>query len=84
MNDAFEHIEFEVIKTPVEAKCRKLKEGYYLKDGIPHKKAWRGSRVETLPGGQDLGALSDMEYFMHNLHKGLYHGSRELDLDEDS
>lgn len=31
----------------------------------------RGSRVETLPGGQGLGELSDLEYFMNKVIRGL-------------
>jgi hypothetical protein len=31
----------------------------------------RGSRVETLPGGQGLGELSDLEYFMDKVIRGL-------------
>ena len=31
----------------------------------------RGSRVDTLPGGQGLGELSDLEYFMNKVIRGL-------------
>jgi hypothetical protein len=31
----------------------------------------KGSRVETLPGGQGLGELSDLDYFMDKLFRGL-------------
>lgn len=31
----------------------------------------RGSRVETLPGGQGLGELSDLEYFQKKVWRGL-------------
>lgn len=31
----------------------------------------RGSRVDTLPGGQGLGELSDLEYFMDKVFRGL-------------
>lgn len=31
----------------------------------------RGSRVETLPGGQGLGELSDLEFFMDKVLRGL-------------
>lgn len=31
----------------------------------------RGSRVETLPGGQGLGELSDLEYFQDKVYRGL-------------
>lgn len=31
----------------------------------------RGSRVETLPGGQGLGELSDLEYFQDQVFRGL-------------
>ena len=31
----------------------------------------RGSKVETLPGGQGLGELSDLEYFQHKIWRGL-------------
>lgn len=31
----------------------------------------RGSKVETLPGGQGLGELADLEYFQHKVWRGL-------------
>lgn len=31
----------------------------------------RGSRVETLPGGQGLGELTDLEYFQDKVYRGL-------------
>lgn len=31
----------------------------------------RGSRVETLPGGQGLGELADLEYFQNKVFRGL-------------
>lgn len=31
----------------------------------------RGSRVETLPGGESLGEISDLDYFKNKLYQGL-------------
>jgi len=38
---------------------------------FPARVAGRGSRVETLPGGQGLGELSDLEYFQGKVMQGL-------------
>lgn len=38
---------------------------------IPTNSTGKGSRVETLPGGQNLGELSDLEYFSRKLAAGL-------------
>jgi hypothetical protein len=35
------------------------------------KEGGRGTEVETLPGGQNLGELTDLEYFKRNLYKAL-------------
>jgi len=38
---------------------------------FPRSVAGRGSKVETLPGGQGLGELSDLEYFQGKVMRGL-------------
>lgn len=38
---------------------------------IPTNSTGKGSRIETLPGGQNLGELSDVEYFGKKLAAGL-------------
>jgi len=50
---------------------------------MAHKTPPRGTHADTLPSGQNIGELSDLEYFQYTMWRGLYHGSRELDLNED-
>jgi len=38
---------------------------------IPTNSAGKGSRVETLPGGQNLGELTDLDYFVKKMTAGL-------------
>jgi len=38
---------------------------------FPAQSSGRGSRVETLPGGQNLGMLDDLEYFQRKVAEGL-------------
>lgn len=45
-----------------------LSAGVYVKNSRPDG---RGSKVETLPGGQGLGELSDLEYFQRKVWRGL-------------
>lgn len=45
-----------------------LSAGVYVKNSRPDG---RGSRVETLPGGQGLGELADLEYFQDKVFRGL-------------
>lgn len=45
-----------------------LEAGVYVKNSRPDG---RGSRVETLPGGQGLGELSDLEFFQRKVWRGL-------------
>lgn len=42
--------------------------GVYVKNSRPDG---RGSKVETLPGGQGLGELADLEYFQRKVWRGL-------------
>lgn len=45
-----------------------LSAGVYVKNSRPDG---RGSKVDTLPGGQGLGELSDLEYFQRKVWRGL-------------
>jgi hypothetical protein len=36
---------------------------------FPHHKPGRGSKVETLPGGESIGGFGDLEYFREKLQK---------------
>ena len=44
-----------------------IQEDYFF----PVTSSGRGSRVETLPGGENLGENSDIEYFQNRLFRGL-------------
>ena len=47
-------------------------EGWMAEDFVSSSSTeGRGSRVEVLPGGQDLGALDDLEYFRRKVTEGL-------------
>jgi hypothetical protein len=45
-----------------------LEAGVYVKNSRPDG---RGSRVETLPGGANLGQLEDLDYFQRKVWRGL-------------
>ena len=38
---------------------------------LPRREGGRGSEITTLPGGQNLGELSDIEYFQKKLYRAL-------------
>ena len=38
---------------------------------LPRREGGRGTEITTLPGGQNLGELSDIEYFQKKLQKTL-------------
>jgi hypothetical protein len=38
---------------------------------FPQTAEGRGSKVETLPGGENLGEISDLKYFTNKLYRGL-------------
>jgi len=38
---------------------------------LPHREGGRGTEITTLPGGQNLGELSDIEYFQKKLYRSL-------------
>ena len=48
-------------------KTMSMLEDYWL----PRREGGRGTEVSTLPGGQNLGELSDLEYFKDKLYKSL-------------
>jgi hypothetical protein len=50
-----------------EKKTMSMLEDYWL----PRREGGRGTEVSTLPGGQNLGELSDLEYFKTKLYKSL-------------
>lgn len=50
-----------------EKKTMSMLEDYFL----PRREGGRGTEVSTLPGGQNLGELADLNYFKDKLYKSL-------------
>ena len=50
-----------------ERKHMSMMEDYWL----PRREGGRGTQIETLPGGTNLGELEDIEYFQKKLYKSL-------------
>jgi len=46
---------------------------------LPRREGGRGTEISTLPGGQNLGELKDIEYFQTKLYKSLNVPSSRLD-----
>ena len=46
---------------------------------LPRREGGRGTEISTLPGGQNLGELTDIEYFQSKLYKALNVPSSRLD-----
>jgi len=46
---------------------------------LPRREGGRGTEITTLPGGQNLGELSDIEYFQAKLYKSLNVPASRLD-----
>ena len=46
---------------------------------LPRREGGRGTEITTLPGGQNLGELTDIEYFQTKLYKSLNVPSSRLD-----
>ncbi len=46
---------------------------------LPRREGGRGTEITTLPGGQNLGELADIEYFQKKLYKALGVPSTRLD-----
>jgi hypothetical protein len=58
-----------------DKKYMAMLEDYWL----PRREGGRGTEVTTLPGGQNLGELADIEYFQKKLYKSLGVPSTRLD-----
>lgn len=58
-----------------DRKYMAMLEDYWL----PRREGGRGTEVTTLPGGQNLGELTDIEYFQKKLYKSLGVPSTRLD-----
>lgn len=58
-----------------DRKFMTMLEDYWL----PRREGGRGTEIDTLPAGQNLGELSDVEYFQKNLYKSLNVPSSRLD-----
>ena len=58
-----------------DRKYMAMMEDYWL----PRRDGGRGTEVSTLPGGQNLGELADIEYFQKKLYKSLGVPSTRLD-----
>ena len=50
-----------------DRKHMSMLEGFWL----PRREGGRGTEITTLPGGQNLGELSDIEYFQKKLYRSL-------------
>ena len=50
-----------------DRKFMTMLEDYWL----PRREGNRGTQIETLPGGQNLGEMTDVEYFLKKLYKSL-------------
>ena len=46
---------------------------------LPRREGGRGTEITTLPGGQNLGELTDIEYFQRKLYKSLNVPASRLD-----
>jgi len=46
---------------------------------LPRREGGRGTEITTLPGGQNLGELTDIEYFQSKLYKSLNVPSSRMD-----
>jgi len=60
-----------------ERKHMSMLEDYWL----PRREGGRGTEISTLPGGENLGELADVEYFQKKLYKALNVPSSRLDQD---
>ena len=58
-----------------DKKYMSMLEDYWL----PRREGGRGTEITTLPGGQNLGELGDIEYFQKKLYKSLGVPSTRLD-----
>lgn len=58
-----------------DRKFMTMLEDYWL----PRREGGRGTEIDTLPAGQNLGELADVEYFQKNLFKSLNVPSSRLD-----
>ena len=47
---------------------------------LPRREGGRGTEITTLPGGQNLGELADIEYFQKKLYKSLNVPSSRIDV----
>ena len=46
---------------------------------LPRREGGRGTEITTLPGGQNLGELTDVQYFQTKLYKALNVPAGRLD-----
>ena len=60
-----------------DRKHMSMLEDYWL----PRREGGRGTEISTLPGGENLGELADVEYFQKKLYKALNVPSSRLDQD---
>jgi len=51
-----------------DKKTMSLLEDFWL----PRREGGKGTQIETLPGGQNLGEIADIEYFQRKLYESLY------------
>lgn len=51
-----------------DKKAMSLLEDFWL----PRREGGKGTQIDTLPGGQNLGEIADIEYFQRKLYESLY------------
>jgi len=73
-------------KTVYDARTGSVKDSKHLVSMLeniylPRVDGSRGTQIDTLPGGQDLGELSDILYFQKKLYKALHIPTSRLDTD---
>jgi hypothetical protein len=51
-----------------DKKAMSLLEDFWL----PRREGGKGTEIDTLPGGQNLGEIADIEYFQRKLYESLY------------
>ena len=49
---------------------------------LPRREGGRGTEISTLPGGQNLGEIQDVQYFQKRVYKALHVPTSRLDNDQ--
>ena len=65
------------VKSEMTADINQMLEDYWL----PRREGGRGTEITTLPGGENLGQLDDVEYFQRKLYKAMHVPVSRLEAD---